>query len=80
MQAVATEKHTPSCPLSVKRRGFKISVKWDQRKSLVQVFNKLIESTRREYNDAFEQAVAARDKRLVKELRRNTDDSNQRTQ
>ena len=54
LEAVATEKHTPSSTLSVNRRGFRIGVEWDQRQSLVQEFNKLIESTRREYNDALE--------------------------
>ena len=66
--------------MSVNRRGFRIGVEKDQRHKFVQEFNRLIENTRREYNDALEQAVAARDKKLVEELRRNTDSSNQRTQ
>ena len=80
MEAVATEQHTPSSPLIVNRPGFKIGVKWDQRQSLVQEFNKLIDCTRSESTDALEQAVAARDTTLTEELRRNTDNSNHRTQ
>ena len=61
-EAVATEQHSTVQSVERQQAGLQNRRSEESAPRLVLEFNRLIESTRREYNDALEQAVAARDK------------------